>query len=152
MHKYPDCPLCQTTGGTLLWQNDLLRVIDACDPDYPAFTRVVWKDHVEEMTDLTVEQQSALMRVVLLVEKIQRQTLSPDKINLAAFGNMVPHLHWHIVARWKDDTHFPQPVWATSPDATPDRQELRLARRNKTAMLMTHYHEALRQALAGMDD
>lgn len=152
MLKYPDCPLCQTTGGTLIWQNERLRVIDASDPAYPAFTRVVWKDHIAEMTDLTVGQQTALMSVVLLVEKIQRQTLSPDKINLAAFGNMVPHLHWHIIARWKDDTHFPQPVWAAPPDASPDRQALQRARRDQTASLMTHYHETLSQALGEMDD
>ena len=73
-----DCVLCQTVGGNLLWQNDLLRVIDACDPAYPAFTRVIWKAHVAEMTDLAEEDQQTLMRIVLLVEKTQRELLQPD--------------------------------------------------------------------------
>jgi len=37
--------------------------------------------------------------------------LRPTKINLAAFGNMVPHLHWHVLARFDWDSHFPQPIW-----------------------------------------
>ena len=88
-----DCPLCQTAGGILLWQGPQFRVIDAADAAYPGFTRVVWTKHVIEMTDLDAEEQSALMRVVFLVESIQRKLLHPDKINLAAFGNVVPHLH-----------------------------------------------------------
>jgi diadenosine tetraphosphate (Ap4A) HIT family hydrolase len=109
-----DCPLCQTAGGILLWQGPQFRVIDAADAAYPGFTRVVWTKHVIEMTDLDAEEQSALMRVVFLVESIQRKLLHPDKINLAAFGNVVPHLHWHIIPRWNDDLHFPAPVWAAT--------------------------------------
>jgi diadenosine tetraphosphate (Ap4A) HIT family hydrolase len=51
------------------------------------------------------------MRVVYAVETVVRQLFSPDKINLASFGNVVPHLHWHIIPRWGDDRHFPEPVW-----------------------------------------
>jgi diadenosine tetraphosphate (Ap4A) HIT family hydrolase len=37
--------------------------------------------------------------------------LHPDKINLASFGNVVPHLHWHVIPRFEDDAHFPAPIW-----------------------------------------
>ena len=37
--------------------------------------------------------------------------MRPDKINWAQFGNMVPHLHWHIIARYQDDSHFPESIW-----------------------------------------
>ncbi|RYF80691.1 MAG: HIT domain-containing protein, partial [Comamonadaceae bacterium] len=43
-----------------------------------------------------------------------RATLAPAKINLAALGNMVPHLHWHVIARFEGDSHFPAPVWAAA--------------------------------------
>jgi len=142
-----DCVLCQTVGGNLLWQNDLLRVIDACDPAYPAFTRVIWKAHAAEMTDLTEEDQQTLMRFVLLVEKTQRALLQPDKINLAAFGNIVPHLHWHIIARWRDDAHFPQPVWAERPEASPAAKLAQENRRKKTSAQIDSYHQALIAAL-----
>lgn len=105
------CPLCTGDGGELVWRGRRLRVILASEPDYPGFTRVVWSEHVAEMTGLTAADRRALMRAVFVVETVQREVLAPDKINLASFGNMVPHLHWHVIPRWRDDPHFPEPVW-----------------------------------------
>src|SRR5690606_28656553 len=107
----PGCPLCGGDGGDLVWRNDMLRVILAAEPDYPGCTRVVWGVHRAEMTDLAMPDREALMRVVFTVESAQREAFAPDKINLASFGNMVPHLHWHVIPRWRDDRHFPEPVW-----------------------------------------
>ena len=42
-----------------------------------------------------------------------RETMQPDKMNLASLGNMTPHVHWHVIPRFEDDAHFPTPVWAT---------------------------------------
>ena len=47
-----------------------------------------------------------------VVQRVLRDRLSPDKVNLAALGNMVAHLHWHVIARWRWDSHFPGSVWA----------------------------------------
>ena len=41
-----------------------------------------------------------------------RRVLRPAKINLASLGNVVPHLHWHVIARFADDACFPAPIWA----------------------------------------
>ena len=38
--------------------------------------------------------------------------MAPLKVNVASLGNVVPHLHWHIIPRYADDAHFPAPVWA----------------------------------------
>ena len=84
-----DCPLCQTAGGLLLWQGPQFRVIDAADPAYPGFTRIVWTAHVVEMTDLSAPEQTALMRAVFLVESVQRNILQPHKINLAAMSSHI---------------------------------------------------------------
>lgn len=92
----------------------------AAEPDYPAFTRVIWNAHVAEMSELGAADRDELMRVVLAVEQTQRAVLAPDKVNLASFGNVVPHLHWHVIPRWRDDRHFPEPVWGAPPTgATP---------------------------------
>lgn len=138
-----ECALCLTTGGHLLWENDQLRIIDARDPLYPGFTRVIWKAHVAEMTDLNPADQLNLMQVVLKVESVQRAMLEPDKINLAAFGNMVPHLHWHIIPRWRDDAHFPQPVWANLPEANEITNALHEKRRSAISRLIPVYHAEL---------
>lgn len=107
----PSCELCVQPGGTLLWQSGTCRVIRVDDPFYPGFCRVIWKDHVREMSDLPEESRHYLMQVVFAVEAVVRQLFSPDKINLASFGNVVPHMHWHVIPRWQDDRHFPEPVW-----------------------------------------
>lgn len=109
----PTCELCTLPGGAVLWQSSSCRVIRVEDPFYPGFCRVVWNEHVQEMTDLAPEARVYLMRVVFAVESVLRTLFSPQKINLASFGNMVPHVHWHIIPRWSDDRHFPEPVWGT---------------------------------------
>lgn len=106
------CPLCEGDGGRLVWRDAALRVILADEPQHPAFVRVVWADHVAEMTDLAAGERDRLMHAVWQCERVMRDVLAPDKINVASFGNAVPHLHWHVVARWRDDLRFPGAVWA----------------------------------------
>ena len=110
----PDCPLCQQEGGTLVWRGEKLRVIRADEASFPAFYRVVWNAHVAEFSDLDAAERAHCMDVVVQVEQALRQHLQPTKINLATLGNMVAHLHWHVIARFDWDSHFPAPVWAAA--------------------------------------
>lgn len=105
------CPLC-AAPAEIVWQDDFCHVIFAGEHLYPGFCRVIWKQHVAEMTDLTLNEQRHLLNVVFTVERALRTLQQPTKINLASLGNMVPHLHWHVIPRWTDDSHFPDPVWA----------------------------------------
>ena len=81
--------------------------------DYPGFCRVVWREHVREISDLTNTERHHLMTVVFAVEAALRLLYRPLKINLASLGNVTPHLHWHVIPRFADDPHFPAPIWAT---------------------------------------
>lgn len=105
------CPGGSEAGLVPIWQDDFLRVVFAGDPDIPAFIRVVCKAHVREMSDLPIAERSRMMRTVLVVEDALRQAVAPDKVNLASLGNVVPHLHWHVIPRYAADAHFPQPIW-----------------------------------------
>ncbi|GAB2181127.1 hypothetical protein DLREEDagrD3_13500 [Denitratisoma sp. agr-D3] len=119
-----DCPLCHQAGGELLWQDGRCRVIRVEGEEgrtFPGFCRVVWQDHVAEMSDLSVADQHHLWRVVHALELAVREVSAPDKINLAALGNMVPHLHWHVIPRWRDDSHFPASVWSAPQRPAPNR-------------------------------
>ena len=109
----PTCELCQQPGGHVVWARDAWRVIRVSDADFPAFYRVIHHHHVAEFTDLPEPQRLRCMQLVGTVERVLIERLRPTKINLAAFGNMVPHLHWHVIARFGWDSHFPQPVWGT---------------------------------------
>jgi diadenosine tetraphosphate (Ap4A) HIT family hydrolase len=106
------CELCNQPGGEIVHRDGKLRVVLVDDAQYPGFCRVVWNDHVKEMTDLPVADRSVMMSAVCRVEAAMREVMQPDKVNLASFGNMTPHLHWHVIPRYGDDVHFPGPVWA----------------------------------------
>lgn len=112
MSHQDNCPLCTADGGALIWRGDKLRVIRASEEGFAAFYRVVWMDHAAEFSDLSAADRSLCMDAVALVERVLREQLSPTKINLAALGNMVAHLHWHVIARYDWDSHFPASVWA----------------------------------------
>lgn len=108
------CELCNGDGGEILLRAEKFRVVLVDDAQYPGFCRVIWHDHVKEMTDLPVADRSTLMAAVCKVESVVRAVMQPEKINLASLGNMTPHLHWHVIPRYPDDAHFPSPVWAES--------------------------------------
>ena len=110
----PACPLCAAVGGTLVFHSGNFRVVRAEETGFPAFYRVVWTDHVAEFSDLILADRSLCMAVVNVVEVALREHLRPTKINLAALGNVVPHLHWHVIARFDWDSHFPAPVWCAA--------------------------------------
>ena len=117
------CSLCESEGGLSVFRNDQLRIIQADEPGFPAFYRVIWNHHIAEFSDLSVIERDTCMNAVVVVEQTLRMQLQLCKINLAALGNMVPHLHWHVIARFKWDSHFPAPIWST-PQRSPDVEKL----------------------------
>ena len=107
------CELCHLQIAPV-WRNQRFAVIMVDDASYPGFVRVIWHEHVREMSDLPDADRLALNDAVHRVELAVRAILQPLKINLASLGNVVPHLHWHIIPRYADDAHFPAPVWAAA--------------------------------------
>lgn len=121
------CELCASTGGAVLWRDALCRVVGVEEPGYPGFCRVILERHAREMSDLAAAEREGLMRVVFAVEEAVREAMRPDKVNLASLGNMTPHVHWHVIPRFRDDRHFPTPVWG------PARREAAVPREREAA-------------------
>jgi len=71
------------------------------------FTQTPYK----ELTDMPRELRDELWRLYYIVEEEMRSYFQPDKINMASFANMLPRVHVHVIARYKDDAYFPNPVW-----------------------------------------
>jgi len=117
-----NCVLCKDElkpeEGQLIWRGDDCRVILVHDPDLPGFCRVIWNHHVAEMTDLSYGEREHLMTLVFAVEEAVRHVMNPDKVNVAALGNMVPHIHWHVIPRFKDDAFFPGSAWSKKTQET----------------------------------
>ena len=109
--KQPGCELCELSVP-VAWQNEKFSVILVDDAAYPGFCRVIWRDHVREMSDLSIDDRLLINEAVYQVELAVRDVMRPLKVNVASLGNVVPHLHWHVIPRYADDAHFPAPVWA----------------------------------------
>jgi len=141
-----NCVLCKEElkpeEGQLIWRGDDCRVILVNDPDLPGFCRVIWNHHISEMTDLTYGEREHLMSLVFAVEEAIRHVMHPDKINIAALGNMVPHIHWHVIPRYKDDVFFPGSAWS------PRVQELPLSKLAERRQLASQLPAAIKAAIA----
>jgi diadenosine tetraphosphate (Ap4A) HIT family hydrolase len=111
MSRLPGCELCELAVARV-FENDKFAVILANEANYPGFARVIWKDHVREVSDLADADRLLLNDAVWQLELAVREVMQPLKVNVASLGNVVPHLHWHVIPRYADDAHFPAPVWA----------------------------------------
>lgn len=109
------CPMCQR------WEHDSdLRIIEMKhsyvvlnrDQFFPGYTLLFTKIHAIELFQLDQAVRSELMEEVSQVAQALHRTFAPDKINYELLGNMVPHIHWHIVPRFASETLWPRPIWA----------------------------------------
>ena len=73
------------------------------------FTTTVYK----ELTDVPKPLRKTLYEVMEVIEKEMLSYYKPEKINIAAFGNYLPHVHIHVMARFTNDSYFPEPMWGT---------------------------------------
>jgi diadenosine tetraphosphate (Ap4A) HIT family hydrolase len=116
-HRVAGCELCDLSAPTVV-DNDKFAVILVDDANYPGFARVIWKEHVREASDLADADRLLLNDAVYKLELAVRDAMQPLKVNVASLGNVVPHLHWHVIPRYADDAHFPAPVWAQAQRTT----------------------------------
>lgn len=141
-----NCVLCKEElrpdEGQLIWRGDDCRVILVNDPDLPGFCRVIWNRHAAEMTDLSHGEREHLMSLVFAVEEAIRHVMHPDKVNIAALGNMVPHMHWHVIPRYKDDAFFPGSAWSKR------TQELPLSKLSERQQLASQLPAAIKATIA----
>ena len=92
-----------------LYENDFFYIQQekSTIPWVKIFTKIPYKE-LSECDDATKE---AILKAMLIVEKEMITYYNPKKINIAMFGNYVPHMHIHVMARFEDDSHFPESMW-----------------------------------------
>jgi diadenosine tetraphosphate (Ap4A) HIT family hydrolase len=108
-----NCVYCANTTDKVIWSDAHCRVMFIDDSPFVGWCRVVWREHKEELTELSPAERAHFMAVTFAVEAGLLKLLKPAKINLASLGTGLRHVHWHVIPRFADDTHFPEPVWAT---------------------------------------
>lgn len=75
--------------------------------------KIFTQDPYKEMSEVPAEIKFEIYDLLDTIETIMLEYYHPTKINIASFGNYVPHVHWHIMARFKEDSYFPEPMWGT---------------------------------------
>jgi diadenosine tetraphosphate (Ap4A) HIT family hydrolase len=95
----------------------LCRLLLMNDRTYPWFILVPEREGVREVHELSNGDQIALIGESSRLSRWLAASLAADKINVAALGNMVPQLHWHVIVRYTTDPAWPGPVWGkTAPE------------------------------------
>ena len=102
----------------------LSRVLVIKDANYPWLLLVPRRVDTVEIVDLNEVEQAQLMTEINRVARALQDVTKPDKLNIAALGNVVPQLHVHIIARRSSDAAWPRPVWGVVPALAHDPQEV----------------------------
>ena len=94
-----------------VFKNECIRVeIEESEiPWLKIFTQIERR----EFSECTLEEKSDIFIALDIIEKEMLSYYQPAKINIASFGNYVPLVHWHIMARFEEDSFFPEPMWGT---------------------------------------
>ncbi|MGO0999645.1 HIT domain-containing protein [Lysobacter sp. CA196] len=106
-HLHPQ--LADDTHPVAQFELSELRLMD--DANHPWLILVPRVDGAVELIDLDEPQQLALTREVARASRALQTAFKPYKLNVAALGNLVPQLHVHVIARYREDIAWPRPVW-----------------------------------------
>jgi diadenosine tetraphosphate (Ap4A) HIT family hydrolase len=120
---------------------ELSRVLLMDDARFPWLILVPRCDGARDWIDLAHAEQHRLLDEVGTCSLVLRAVARPDKLNVAALGNVVPQLHVHVVARHTNDAAWPRPVWGIG-ERVPYAAEALATRRRE---LLAHFaHDAAR--------
>lgn len=92
-----------------IYENDFVY-IEPEESEIP-WLKIFTQKAYKEFSEAPVEVKKEIWRLLDIIEKEMLSFYQPDKINIASFGNYVPHLHFHIMARFQNDSFFPEPMW-----------------------------------------
>jgi len=96
---------------SVIYENENIRI--EIEPSEIPWLKIFTQYQYKEMSEVP---GFIKLEIYDLLETIEKEMLSyykPKKINIASFGNYVPHVHWHIMARFEEDSYFPEPMWGT---------------------------------------
>ena len=93
----------------MIYENDL--VILEIEPSEIPWVKVFTQRKIKEFSECTATEKTEIFRIIDIVEKSMLNYFDADKINIASFGNLLPHVHWHVMARFEGDSYFPEPMW-----------------------------------------
>lgn len=96
-------------NSLLIYENNLIKV-EIEEFEIP-WLKIFTQKSIKEFSQCDQKTKLEILRVLDICEKEMLDYFNPDKINIASFGNYVPHVHFHIQARFINDSFFPEPTW-----------------------------------------
>jgi diadenosine tetraphosphate (Ap4A) HIT family hydrolase len=121
---------------SVIYENSNIKIeIEESEiPWLKIFTQMPYK----EMSEVPTEIKMEIYTLLDLIEKEMLAYYQPKKINIASFGNYMPHVHWHIMARFEEDSYFPAPMWGTRQrESTLELPDLKIFHKNLITKLHT---------------
>ena len=94
---------------SILYKNELIK-IEIESSEIP-WLKIFTIEDIKEFSNCNEETKREIWKYLDLIEKEMISYFKPEKINIASFGNYVPHVHFHVMARFKEDSYFPEPMW-----------------------------------------
>jgi diadenosine tetraphosphate (Ap4A) HIT family hydrolase len=82
------------------------------DQFFKGYCTLESKRHITELFQLGATDRATLMEEMNKAAQALQKIFQPDKINYAFLGNQTPHMHWHLIPRWKNDPLWPESIWA----------------------------------------
>jgi len=95
----------------LVYENKLVK-IEVEESEIP-WLKIFTQKPYKEFSECSTEEKIEIWRLLDIIEKEMLSFFKPHKINIASFGNYMPHVHWHIMARFETDSYFPEPMWGS---------------------------------------
>jgi diadenosine tetraphosphate (Ap4A) HIT family hydrolase len=111
-------------GCLIIGKLNLCHLLLMQDANYPWFILVPDREGITEIHQLSSVDQQQLMEESVMLSRALESAFSPDKLNIAALGNVVPQLHIHHIVRYRTDVAWPAPVWSRVPAKPYTEEEL----------------------------
>mgnify|MGYP003609657986 FL=1 len=92
-----------------IFRNNLIK-IEIEKSEIP-WLKIFTIKNIKEFSQCDLETKQEIWKYLDIIEKEMLEYFKPTKINIASFGNYVPHVHFHIMARFETDSYFPEPMW-----------------------------------------
>jgi len=96
---------------SIIYENSNIK-IEVEESEIP-WLKIFTQHPYQEMSKVPSEIKFEIYELLDVIEKEMITYYNPKKINIASFGNYMPHVHWHIMARFEKDSYFPEPIWGT---------------------------------------
>ncbi len=93
----------------MIYENELVR-LEVEHSEIP-WVKVFTQREIKEFSACSAQEKAEIFRIIDITEKLMLEYFKADKINIASFGNLLPHVHWHVMARFRQDSYFPEPMW-----------------------------------------